>query len=133
MRIKRIEIHNFRNFKHCIVQLRKHAVIVGENKIGKSNLLFALRLIFDSRLSDAERKLRLEDFHDGAARGKEDSIHIAVELTDFEDNLDVLSVLADNPVETNPMVSRINYLYRPKLELAGEPQREAGALLNGCR
>ncbi len=41
MRISRIHIENFRNFASLDVKLGKHAVIVGENKIGKSNLLYA--------------------------------------------------------------------------------------------
>ena len=45
-----------------------HAVIVGENKVGKSNLLHPLRLVLDPRLLDYERKLRLEDFWDGLPR-----------------------------------------------------------------
>ena len=40
----------------------RHAVIVGENKIGKSNLLFALQLILDPALPDSDRSLREEDF-----------------------------------------------------------------------
>jgi putative ATP-dependent endonuclease of OLD family len=65
MRISRIQIDNFRNFQHCEVYLNTHAVIVGENKIGKSNLIHALRLVLDPRLPDVERQLRLEDFWDG--------------------------------------------------------------------
>jgi putative ATP-dependent endonuclease of OLD family len=43
MRISRIYIQNFRNFAKLDVGLGEHAVVVGENKIGKSNFLFALR------------------------------------------------------------------------------------------
>jgi putative ATP-dependent endonuclease of OLD family len=47
MRRSRIIIKNFRNFKPLDVKLGDHAVILGENKVGKTNLLFALRLILD--------------------------------------------------------------------------------------
>jgi AAA15 family ATPase/GTPase len=43
MKISRITIENFRNFAHLDIELAGNAVIVGENKIGKSNLLHALR------------------------------------------------------------------------------------------
>ncbi len=38
MRISRIQIENFRNFHRLDVAVSSHAVIVGENKVGKSNL-----------------------------------------------------------------------------------------------
>ena len=47
MYISRVQIRNFRNFHNLDVSLGQHAVIVGENKIGKSNFIFALRLILD--------------------------------------------------------------------------------------
>lgn len=45
MRLSRITIDNFRNFKHLDVHLGQHAVVLGENKVGKTNLLFALRVV----------------------------------------------------------------------------------------
>lgn len=68
MRISRVEISNFRNFQHLDVLLCEYAVIVGENKIGKSNLLHALRLVLDPSLADSGRQLRDEDFWDGLPR-----------------------------------------------------------------
>jgi len=62
MRVSRIQIHNFRNFHRLDLPLSGHAVIVGENKIGKSNLMHALRLILDASLPDSARQLRDEDF-----------------------------------------------------------------------
>ena len=47
MHLSRIQIKNFRNFQDLDVALGGNLVIVGENRVGKSNLLYALRLIFD--------------------------------------------------------------------------------------
>jgi putative ATP-dependent endonuclease of the OLD family len=126
MRISRIQIDNFRNFHHLELHLGPHAVIVGENKIGKSNLIQALRLVLDPRMSEADRRLRLEDFWDGLPRPltKGENIHVSVDLTDFEDNKDALAVLAEHVVEPEPMVSRLTYLYRPLPHLEREPQTE---------
>jgi putative ATP-dependent endonuclease of OLD family len=55
MWLSRITIKNFRDFKFLDVKL-------GENKIGKTNLLFALRLILDPSLPDSARRLRFDDF-----------------------------------------------------------------------
>ncbi len=38
---------------------------MGENKVGKSNLLYALSLVLDASLPDSARMLRPEDFFDG--------------------------------------------------------------------
>ena len=86
MRISRIQVTNFRNFSSLDVNLREHAVIVGENKIGKSNLLFALRLLLDPSLPDSARELREEDFWDGLERplGNDDRIVISIDMADFE-------------------------------------------------
>src|SRR3546814_2955000 len=56
MRLSRIRIENFRNCQELDVTLGGNVVIVGENRVGKSNLLFALRVIFDPSLPDRDRK-----------------------------------------------------------------------------
>ena len=115
MRISRIQIDNFRNFASLDVNLGRHAVIVGENKIGKSNLLYALRLVLDPSLPDSMRKLREEDFWDGLNRplGKEDRIKISIDLTDFEDDENQLALLAEHLIKPSPMVARLSYVWQP--------------------
>jgi putative ATP-dependent endonuclease of the OLD family len=115
MRISRIQIQNFRNFHDLDIALGEHAVIVGENKIGKSNLLFALRLLLDPSVPDSARQLKEEDYWDGLPRPltKKDIIEIAVEFSDFEDNDRYLAVLGEFPISTEPMVSRLTYVFGP--------------------
>lgn len=131
MRIERIQIANFRNFAALDVRLGQHAVIVGENKVGKSNLLFALRLLLDPDLPDAARQLRVEDFHDGLRQGQRspikcgDVIRISVDLTDFEDNQEILALLAEHLVQPEPMVARLTYEFRPQPDLGRSPAKEA--------
>lgn len=127
MRLSRIVIKNFRNFKHLDVRLGQHAVVLGENKVGKTNLLFALRLILDPTLPDSSRRLRLDDFWDGLARPLkiEDVIEVSVEFRNFEDNENLLAVLADHLVCPVPMVARITYRYQPMQGLEAAPRSEA--------
>jgi predicted ATP-dependent endonuclease of OLD family len=65
MHLSRIKIVKFRNFADLDVRLAGNVVIVGENRVGKSNLLYALRLIFDPGLPDSARELpsRPGEFH----------------------------------------------------------------------
>jgi putative ATP-dependent endonuclease of the OLD family len=127
VRISRIQINNFRNFRQLDVRLSTHAVIVGENKVGKSNLLYALRLILDPSLPDTARQLRNEDFWDGLKRPltKNDRILISIDITDFEDNDNQKGTLCDYLVESEPMTSRLTYVYQPKPTLEGNPTKEA--------
>lgn len=127
MRMGRIVIKNFRNFKHLDVRLGQHAVVLGENKVGKTNLLFALRLILDPTLPDSARKLRIDDFWDGLARPLkvEDTIEVSVEFHDFEDDENLLAVLADHLVKPDPMVAKVTYRYQPVQGLERSPRSEA--------
>lgn len=88
MRLSRINIENFRNFRSLEIEVGQSIVIVGENAVGKSNLLFALRLILDPTLPDSARQLRQDDFWDGLTKDRrltgEDRIEVSVDLTDFE-------------------------------------------------
>jgi len=114
MRLSRIAITNFRNFKALDVQLGQHAVVLGENKVGKTNLLFPLRLILDPALPDSMRRLRLDDFWDGLPRPLtlEDAIEISVEFQGFEKSENLLAVLADHLVKPDPMVARMGARHR---------------------
>ncbi|HEV2521705.1 MAG TPA: AAA family ATPase [Candidatus Acidoferrales bacterium] len=127
MWLSRITIKNFRNFKSLDVKLGKHAVVLGENKVGKTNLLFALRLILDPSLPDSARRLRLDDFWDGLPRPltSEDMMEISVQFRGFEKSENLLAVLADHLVKPDPMVARVTYRYQPVPGLKSAPKSES--------
>ena len=52
MRLSKLSIRNFRNFRSVEIPLSGNVVLLGENRVGKSNLLFAIRLILDPTLPD---------------------------------------------------------------------------------
>jgi putative ATP-dependent endonuclease of OLD family len=116
MRISKIEITNYRNFKHLTIdELPTTAVIVGENNVGKSNLLDALRLVLDPSLPDSARVLRPEDFWDGlGARFGGAEIRVVVEVTGYDDDVNGKCVLVDCNVASDPLVGRMTYVYRPR-------------------
>lgn len=122
MHLSRIAIENFRNFSELDVALSGNVVVVGENRVGKSNLLYALRLIFDATLPDSARQLRMADFWDGLdPPSDEDKIVISVEIADFEDDLDVLALLTDFRLDKDPKKVRLTYEFRPRADLEGDP------------
>jgi putative ATP-dependent endonuclease of the OLD family len=125
MNFSRIKISNFRNFAHLDVRLAGDIVVVGENRVGKSNLLHAMRLLFDSTLPDSARQLALADFWDGLGQpGAGDKITVSVEVQDFEDDPDILAVLTDYRLDADPNTVRLTYEFRPKADLEGEPATE---------
>lgn len=126
MHLSRIKISNFRNFSELDVSLSTNVVVVGENRVGKSNLLYALRLIFDPSLPDSARQLGLADFWDGLENGpsSEDKIVVSIEIKNFEDDEDVLAVLTDHRLDADPHIVRLTYEFRPKAELEGDPSTD---------
>ncbi|MBY0346124.1 MAG: AAA family ATPase [Neisseriaceae bacterium] len=50
MRFETLELKNFRNFKDAKVNLANKNLIFGMNDVGKSNLIYALCLLFDSKI-----------------------------------------------------------------------------------
>jgi len=127
MRMSRIQIKNFRNFSSLDVELGEHAVIVGENKVGKSNLLHALRLVLDPTLPDSARYMRLEDFWDGLPRPltTNDYIEVSVDFVGFDDDAEQLALLAEHLVNPEPLTSRLTYRFQPKPEIEGDPTSES--------
>ena len=125
MYLSRIHIENFRNFSCLNVALDGNVVVVGENRVGKSNLLYALRLVFDPTLPDSMRQLKRSDFWDGLEEpDKDDRILVSVDIREFDKDLDVLAILTDYRLDHDPEVVRLTYEFRPKAGLERSPESE---------
>jgi len=115
-----VQITNFRNFHSLEVNLGQTSVIVGENNVGKSNFLYALRLILDPRLPDSARQLREEDFWDGLKQPVKNKqmIEVSVEFQDFAKDKNLLSILQEFLVKgASPDTARLTYRFRPRVPL----------------
>lgn len=119
MRISRIRIRNFANFSDIDVVTGESIVIVGENKVGKSNFVRALQLILDPGVSERDRQLGLQHFWDGLGADKlGETVEVVVELADFTDDPRLVAHLSDCVVEPGPpMVARLTYRFQPKANL----------------
>jgi putative ATP-dependent endonuclease of OLD family len=124
MRISRVKIRNFANFQDLSVETGENIVIVGENKVGKSNLIRALQLILDPGLSERDRQLGLDQFWDGLGAEKIGAtVEISVEFTDFTDNPRLMAHLNDCVIDPGPpMVARLTYRFQPKASLGRAPE-----------
>jgi putative ATP-dependent endonuclease of OLD family len=124
MRISRVRIKNSANFADLNVETGESIVLVGENKVGKSNFVRGLQLVLDPSLSERDRQLRLEHFWDGLRENKlGEIVEIFVELTDFTDDPRLMAHLNDCVVDPGPpMVARLTYRFQPKANLGREPE-----------
>jgi len=126
MHISRVQIRNFRNFKALDVPLTQNAVIVGENRAGKSNFLYALRLVLDPSLPEQARRLKLTDFWDGLddplANGGA-SMEIDIDFVGFEADPALNVLLGDLRLADDHTTARLSYRFRPDCD--GDPKSEA--------
>ena len=80
MKISSIHIKGFRNFDDEEITFQGKTLIIGANDVGKTNLIYALRLLFDKSIS--ERDLELSDSDYNAYSGTS-QIEITVTITDI--------------------------------------------------
>ncbi|MBB6062803.1 putative ATP-dependent endonuclease of OLD family [Thermosipho japonicus] len=55
MKIRRIHIHNFRSIKDVSIELKNYSLLIGENNVGKTNIISALRIFYDDFKYDPNR------------------------------------------------------------------------------
>lgn len=124
MRISRVRLVNFANFSDVDIETGDSIVIVGENKVGKSNFIRALQLILDPGLSERDRQLGIEHFWDGLGEDKlGEAIEVSIDLTDFTNDPRLMAHLSDCVIAAGPpMVARLTYRFQPKAGLAAAPE-----------
>ena len=83
MKIEWIKKKGFRNFDNQKVNFADQTLIIGANDIGKTNLIYALRLLFDRSLSDRDLDLFNSDYN---VYTKEDSIEITAKIVDVKED-----------------------------------------------
>lgn len=63
MILSKVKLVGYRNFKNATIRLNKKSLIIGANDVGKTNLLWALRLLLDRGLSDYDIEPTDSDFY----------------------------------------------------------------------
>lgn len=127
MYISKLKIFNYRNFSDFEIDLKGLTLIIGENNIGKSNLLSSLGLIFGQDVSIyKKRNLEISDFnYDSLLNYKrailneslpiEDIdlpiIEITATLTDWDANQE--SVIGDWYINEELTEAQLKYVYAP--------------------
>ncbi|MEA5096477.1 MAG: AAA family ATPase [Sedimentibacter saalensis] len=123
--ISKIHIENYRNFAFADFELTEKQVVIGENNVGKSNLLRAIQLILDSSFSDEDRQLDETDFFDGLENPMESKQEIKIDI--YIDNYahikNVLCQLSDATVDVNGRkLLKLSYKFFPQEDAAGNTE-----------
>ncbi|MGD6834416.1 AAA family ATPase [Sutcliffiella halmapala] len=85
MYISQIEITNFRNFKNSIFKFKPGVnTLIGENSSGKSNALYAIRLLLDENLPINATKLLETDFNQNLHKWKGHWIVLKLTFKDLD-------------------------------------------------
>lgn len=63
MILSTVKLDGFRNFKKAKINLNKKSLLIGANDVGKTNLLWAIRLLLDRSLSDYDIEPKDSDFY----------------------------------------------------------------------
>lgn len=95
MKLRKLKIVNFRNFDDCEIELSNKNLIFGMNDVGKSNLIYALRLLFDSKARN--NQIYDSDFH---IYNKSNPIEIScyLDISEDDDFNKIIIAKADNSI-----------------------------------
>jgi putative ATP-dependent endonuclease of the OLD family len=114
MYISNVTIHNFRSFKNISVDFHEGVnVIIGHNNAGKSNLLKALAIIFDS---STRKQLLIDDFNKNITietlKRLPPKIIIAITFKQSENE----NLIGDDLVTVSSWLTKLEEPYEAKLQ-----------------
>ena len=136
MHISKLEIENYRCFDDFTIDLKPLTLIIGENNIGKSNLLTSIGLLFSQELSFHKRRtLEIEDFNFNCIAKLKDAIldesidpsdvkypivKITATLVDWDEDQE--SVIADWFSNAEFSEAKLTYLFAPSSSFDSEKE-----------
>jgi putative ATP-dependent endonuclease of the OLD family len=95
MIIDKISIVGFRNFADATISFNDSTLIIGANDVGKTNLIYALRLFLDKSLSERDIEPEVTDFHIAKNGSQVSQFTITVFFKDIIEDA-ALSILKGN-------------------------------------
>lgn len=94
MKIDKVIVKGFRNYKDATINFNNNTLIIGENDVGKTNLIYALRLMLDRSLSEMDIEPSELDFHVESGVQSEE-LEIIIKFLDIKEEA-ALSVLKEH-------------------------------------
>ncbi len=94
MKIDKVILKGFRNYKDATINFNNNTLIIGENDVGKTNLIYALRLMLDRSLSELDIEPSELDFHvQGGVQSE--NLEIIIKFFDIKEEA-ALSILKEH-------------------------------------
>lgn len=123
MYISKVSIKNYRNYKEFNIDLKPFTILIGENNIGKSNLLEAMFLVLSHDISVyRKRKLDIEDINYDAIKEFKKTIasgdeeiefpEVRVDLYFTDPDPEQESIINDCWFDFSKKIARLSYVYR---------------------
>lgn len=86
MYIDNIYIKGFRNYSDSFIKFNRSTLIIGSNDVGKTNLLYALRMLLDKSFSDLDIEPKNSDFHINSKGEQSDHFEIILNFRDVKED-----------------------------------------------
>jgi putative ATP-dependent endonuclease of OLD family len=118
MYISSLKIRNFRNFNSSVLSFKKGVnTILGENGSGKTNALYALRLLLDDSLPRNIIKLRDIDFCRNLSNWRGHWIIISIDFVELSNHEGCQTLKHDSGHMDGSNTGTITYFYRPCMKV----------------
>ena len=105
MEIEKISISGFRNYLDATINFNKSTLVIGANDSGKTNLIYAIRLLLDKSLPELDLEPSEADFHFELNGKQSESIYIDIHFKEIAEDA-VLSTLKGKVGEDGKCVLR---------------------------
>jgi len=86
MRIAKIKLERFRNFKSSVICFNGNSLVIGANDVGKTNLFYAIRLLLDRSIPETELEPQESDFHIDAKGNHANQLAITIKFEDIKED-----------------------------------------------
>ncbi|ENB8992015.1 AAA family ATPase, partial [Escherichia coli] len=63
MHIETVTLKGFRNYSNATINFEPSTLIIGANDVGKTNLVYAIRMLLDKSISELDLEPKANDFH----------------------------------------------------------------------
>lgn len=93
MYINSVYLKGYRNYSDSYIKFNQSTLVIGSNDVGKTNLLYSLRLLLDKSLSELDIEPKNSDFHINNEGDQSDFIEIIINFKDVKEDA-VLSRLS---------------------------------------